>query len=77
MCRSSLPQMPTRPRSKTGLDLCISATTLAVAVLCLGGIQLICLGILGEYLDKVYTEVKRRPPYIVAETLQSGGAHES
>lgn len=52
-------------------------TTLAVAVLCLGGIQLICLGILGEYLDKVYTEVKRRPPYIVAETLQSGGIHES
>jgi dolichol-phosphate mannosyltransferase len=51
-------------------------TTLAVAVLCLGGIQLICLGIIGEYLDKVYTEVKRRPPYIVAETLQSGGAHE-
>jgi len=52
-------------------------TTLAVAVLCLGGIQLICLGILGEYLDKVYTEVKRRPPYIVAETLQSGTTHES
>lgn len=52
-------------------------TTLAVAVLCLGGIQLLCLGIIGEYLDKVYTEVKRRPPYIVAETLQSPPLHES
>ena len=47
-------------------------TTLAVAVLCLGGIQLLCLGIIGEYLGKIYTEVKRRPPYIVAEALQSG-----
>ena len=46
-------------------------TTLAVAVLCLGGIQLICLGIIGEYLGKVYTEVKRRPLFIVAEVLQS------
>lgn len=52
-------------------------TTLAVAILCLGGIQLLCLGIIGEYLDKVYTEVKRRPPYIVAETLQSAVTHES
>ena len=52
-------------------------TTLAVAVLCLGGIQLLCLGIIGEYLDKVYTEVKRRPPYIVAEALQSPAPHES
>jgi hypothetical protein len=52
-------------------------TTLAVAILCLGGIQLLCLGIIGEYLDKVYTEVKRRPPYIVAETQQSPTPHES
>jgi glycosyltransferase involved in cell wall biosynthesis len=51
-------------------------TSLAVAVLCLGGIQLLCLGVIGEYLEKVYTEVKRRPPYIVAETLQSGKPHE-
>ena len=52
-------------------------TTLAVAVLCLGGIQLICLGIIGEYLAKVYTEVKRRPAYIVEEMLTSPPAHES
>lgn len=52
-------------------------TTLAVAVLCLGGIQLLCLGIIGEYLGKIYTEVKGRPAYVVAETLQSEQPHES
>lgn len=51
-------------------------TSLAVAILCLGGIQLLSLGVIGEYLAKVYTEVKRRPPYIVAETLQSKMPHE-
>ena len=42
-------------------------TTLAVAVLTLGGIQLLCLGLIGEYLAKVYSEVKRRPHYIIEE----------
>lgn len=34
----------------------------------LGGIQLLCLGIIGEYLAKVYTETKRRPRYIIEKT---------
>lgn len=35
----------------------------------LGGIQILCIGILGEYLGKIYKEVKRRPRYIIDERI--------
>ena len=42
--------------------------TLACLILLIGGIQLFCMGILGEYLAKTYLETKKRPIYIIKET---------
>lgn len=49
--------------------------TLVISVMFFSGVQLISLGVIGEYLGRVYEEVKGRPLYIVAEEL--GGAPDA
>lgn len=51
-------------------------TTVLIVVLLLGGIQLITVGIIGEYLGRVYEEVKRRPLYVVKDRLNLPGGDE-
>ena len=53
-------------RLTTGTALFGQATTLII-VLFLGGLQLISLGVIGEYIGRIYDEAKGRPLYIVAE----------
>lgn len=45
--------------------------TIMVAVLFLGSTQLICIGILGEYVGRVFNEVKPRPMYVIEDVLSS------
>lgn len=52
-------------------------TTVIVLILFLGGIQLLCLSIIGSYLSHIYDEVKRRPPYIVESVLNSPVAEKA
>ncbi len=51
-------------------------TTLMVFVLLLGGVQLMVIGVLGEYLGRIYDEVKGRPLYLVAEEVGGDGGDE-
>jgi len=51
------------PRGSQGIQ------TIIILVLFLGGIQLLCLSIIGEYLAKIFEETKRRPKYIIKEIL--------
>ena len=46
--------------------------TLILAVLLTGGIEMFCFGIVGEYIGRIYTEIKQRPLFVVREMLEAG-----
>jgi dolichol-phosphate mannosyltransferase len=52
----------------TDIEIEAGWTSLVVSVLFIGGLQLIMIGIIGEYLGKMFIENKRRPNYIVKES---------
>ena len=52
-------------------------TTLIILILFMGGIQLLCISIIGLYLGHIYDEVKRRPPYVVESILNNPEAENT
>jgi dolichol-phosphate mannosyltransferase len=48
-------------------------TSTMVSVLFVGGIQLICLGLLGEYIGRIYDEVKQRPLFFIRQVYRAEG----
>lgn len=56
--------------SRAGGNAVPGWTSLMVSIWFVGGMMMVSLGVVGEYVGKAYTEIKRRPRYIIAETLE-------
>ena len=52
-----------------GFDLTPGLSTTVLVVTFFSGVQLLCLGLMGEYVGRIYDEVKRRPMYIIDKKL--------
>ena len=56
------------------LGLTVSGWASMTSIICfVSGVQLICLGVIGEYIGKIYMEAKHRPRYIISETTPNFG----
>lgn len=52
-----------------GIDLSAGLPTMVLLVTFFAGVQLLCLGLIGEYIGRIYDEVKRRPMYIILKKV--------
>ena len=57
------------PFREMGLPIVPGFAATIVTILFLGGVQLLFLGVIGEYLNRIYTEVKGRPEFLIAEKV--------
>ena len=48
-------------------------TSTMIAIVFLGGVQLLTIGVIGEYIGSIFDEIKNRPQYIIEETVRSAG----
>lgn len=51
--------------------------TMLLTVALFSGVQLFCFGVMGEYIGRIYGEVKRRPLYLISERLGAGASRET
>ena len=59
---------------EAALGLTVSGWASMTSIICfVSGVQLICLGVIGEYIGKIYLESKHRPRYIISETTPNFG----
>lgn len=52
-------------------------SSIAVIILFIGGVQLLSVGVLGQYIGRIYDEVKKRPPYIIKQSLGISSIEQS
>ncbi len=55
--------------TRIGLSPVPGFATIVISILFMGGVQLICLGIVGEYIGRIYDEVKQRPLWVIQESV--------
>lgn len=62
-----------------GIDLTPGLSTTVLVVSFFSGVQLLCLGLMGEYVSRIYEEVKRRPMYIIDQVVkkETAGSKEA
>ena len=59
---------------EAAMGLTVSGWASMTSIICfVSGVQLICLGVIGEYIGKIYLESKHRPRYIISETTPNFG----